>query len=154
MTPIDAVLIATLFSIQFAPHADGQAVTALHYDPAEIKCLGKMIYHETRGRDFYEGVEIAHATLARIGRKYGGAGVCKVIAYPGQFPWHRRAANMIDDMEAWRRAAYIAAMAYTDLAPARLDATHFDTCGRNPQAWKERLPFAGQVGRTCFWNDK
>jgi spore germination cell wall hydrolase CwlJ-like protein len=150
MTPIDATILAALFAMRLVG-PDGEGTTALHLaDPQEIKCLAKVVYHETRGRDMPEATAIAHATLARIGTPFGGNSVCEVIAKPKQYPWYAK-RNKIDDMKAWKASVDAAALAYTDLVPAPFKATHFDVCGRNPQPWKHKLPKAGRVNQTCFW---
>jgi spore germination cell wall hydrolase CwlJ-like protein len=153
MTPIDATLLVTLFALRFAPLDMDMTVSAADYDVAEVKCLAQMVYHESRARDMPEATELAHATLARVGKPYGGSTVCEVIAKPGQYPWHKK-RDKIDDLESWKRSVDAAALAYTDLVPARYQATHFDICGRNPQPWKKKLPKAGRVNVTCFWEGK
>jgi N-acetylmuramoyl-L-alanine amidase len=150
MTPIDAAVLVALFAMRLEGPT-GEGIRALDLViPAEVKCLSQVVYHESRANDLPEATTIAHATLNRIGRAYGGNSVCEVIAKPGQYPWHAK-RNKIDDMESWRRSVDAAALAYTDLVPDRHGATHFDVCGRNPQPWKKKLPLVGNVGRTCFW---
>ncbi len=153
MTPVDATILAALFALRLVDPT-GQEATALHVvNPPELKCLAQMVYHESRARDMPEATELAHATLARVGKPYGGATVCEVIAKPGQYPWHRK-RDKIDDLDSWKRSVEAAALAYTDLVPARYQATHFDTCKGKPQDWKKKLPKAGRVNGTCFWEGK
>lgn len=108
---------------------------------AEIECLAKNIYHESRGESLKGQMAVAWVTLNRTRHPSFPNTVCKVVNQPHQFSWVKMKMK-IKDWNAYAKAVELAKsmmISYNnEMVPSAIkhvsEALYFDS--RGPKAKK------------------
>lgn len=148
-----ALSIPTLLSAGTPGH-DAIGFMAEHYK--EIKCLARVIYHETRGEPHAGKLGVAAVAINRTKNPEFPDTVCEVIKAKNAFPWHARNKTPYNSPE-FAHAKELAYTIYTKelngerwKPAAAKDALFFNTV---PFSYK-RLVFSGKIGGHMFYNMK
>lgn len=136
------------------PDHDAIGFIAEHYK--EIKCLARVIYHETRGELHAGKLGVAAVAINRTKNPEFPDTVCEVIKAKNAFPWHARNKTPYNSPE-FAHAMELAYTIYTKelngerwKPAAAREALFFNTV---PFPYK-RLVFSGKIGGHMFYNMK
>lgn len=130
-------LVAALDSPQ--GHVDGNA---------DMLCLARAVYFESRGEPLEGQLAVAQAILNRVESGRYPATICGVVRQPGQFTYRHGSAVKAGD--AWRQAQAIAVIATQGMWPSMVpQAISFHATHVRP-VWRDKVRVA-QIGRHIFY---
>ena len=97
--------------------------TASQNYEAEIECLAKNIYFESRGEPLEGQYAVAYVTLNRVLDSRWPDTICDVVYEPNQFSWTVNPNRPIREHDAWIDAQTIARSAYLQYHMMGVDNT-------------------------------
>lgn len=142
------------------------AVASWHPEAAGVDrhdalCLARNIYFEARGEGSRGQYAVAAVTMNRVRDKRWSDGVCGVVYQKKQFSWtiSRPASRptVIDDRDAWQRAAEVAVLSLVGLAPDYSQgATHYvaPKLLRRMPVWTSAMTVSHRIDGHVFFADQ
>lgn len=116
---------------------------------ADIDCLAKVIYHESRGEPILGQIGVAWVVLNRVRSEGFPSNICKVISQPGQFPW-RNKPHRQNDLTAYKESVTLAKDVLADIHP---DPTNGSVYFQNVKRSGHGV-FSTKIGKHYFFKQK
>lgn len=88
MKQLRLFLFALLFG--FSPAYAMDEIAAMGYHRDDIRCLARVIYHETRGEPKKGKLGVAKVTFNRTEHAEFPSTICRVIAVKNAYPWYHK----------------------------------------------------------------
>lgn len=123
-------------------------------DPADVECLAKNIYFESRGEPIQGQIAVAMVTINRKDHDYFPDSICEVVWQRKQFSWtHDGRSDVPKDKKAYVRAVHIAKAALRDYYDDPTDgALFFHTNYIKKPFWAKYMTVADQIGAHIFYH--
>lgn len=103
---LNKLVLSALLTLPLTSNAD-TGLRAL-FDPQEVHCLVKNIYHEARGESIRGQEAVAVVTVNRAKSKKYPDTICETVYQPYQFSWTSNRHLKVRDWQAWDRAEQVA----------------------------------------------
>lgn len=130
-------------------------------DRQDTLCMARNIYFEARGEGPRGQYAVAAVTLNRVRDKRWSEGICGVVYQKKQFSWtNTRPMSQpaeIKDRDAWHRAAEVAVLSLTGLAPDYSQgATHYVAPKRlrRMPVWTTAMAVSHRIDGHVFFADR
>lgn len=111
-----------------------------HYEPKELTCLMRNIYHEARGESLEGQIAVARVTLNRAAK----SSICKVVYAPYQFSW-----TLVKPKDPSKYPYEIFLAAHLALFTV-FPATHYHATYVKPK-WASKLTKLKQIDNHVFY---
>ena len=154
MKHLKLFLFALLFTITPAKAMDEIAAMGYHRD--DIRCLARVIFHESRGEPPKGKLGVAKVTFNRTNHSEFPSTICRVIAVKNAYPWYHKLRTPYRSTEyakAERPAVevFVKEKAGVKWAPKSVEKALFF----NGVPFKlPRLTYATRIGGHHFYNMK
>lgn len=102
------VLVAALLLVSSSAYASTTNPYTILFDEAQLKCLVKNIYYESRNQPVKGQEAVALVTINRLKRKDFPNTVCEVVYEKKQFSWTSNKKLSVKNKAAWEKAKSIA----------------------------------------------
>lgn len=120
------------------------------FDPTQVGCVARAVYHEARGEGVEGMVAVAHVVRNRVADPGFPSTPCRVVNQRAQFSW-TRTLPAVDDRDSFDAALEIAVGVLTGVVPDPTGgATHFHTRSHRPW-WADRLDMVASIGGHVFY---
>lgn len=121
---------------------------------ANLRCLARNIYFESRGQDMTGQMAIAFVTLERV--DLTGDSICQVVREPSAFSWTSNRSR-VRDKKAYEKAQLAAQLAIiakrNGLDPLRADHFHSKHLRKYPK-WTKKCKYIKTIGDHRFYRSK
>jgi spore germination cell wall hydrolase CwlJ-like protein len=118
---------------------------------ADLECLARNVYYESRGEPLVGQYAVAEVTMNRVASSLFPESVCAVVHAPAAFSWTRAKSLAEPDGYEWWRAQAVANSVYDDYESPYVDgALFFHATYVSPRWARTRRPVA-QIGRHRFY---
>jgi N-acetylmuramoyl-L-alanine amidase len=118
---------------------------------AELDCLARNVYYESRGEPLVGQYAVAEVTMNRVASSMFPESVCTVVHAPGAFSWTNAESLKEPYGFEWWRAQTVARSAYDSHAsPYVGDALFYHATYVSP-SWARTRPQVGLIGRHLFY---
>jgi N-acetylmuramoyl-L-alanine amidase len=111
------------------------------FDPREVTCLAKAVYHESRGEVLAGQYAVAKTVVNRAMSSVFPKTICGVVYQPGQFTGILQLR--IKDKNSWERATDIAYVVLNMQGNHNFKALYFHTKQVSPNWKRKRLAVIG-----------
>ena len=119
---------------------------------ADVECLAKNIYHESRNQPLEGQIAVAQVTLNRVASKQFQSTVCAVVYAPSQFSWTLDKRKRVRDQKAWQASISIARAVLTQSVKIpKFPALYFHTTQVNPK-WNRSKKVLAKIGDHVFYS--
>ena len=126
---------------------------ALAYNPKQIDCIARNVYHESRGEGIKGMLAVAHVTLNRAKSGKFPSTPCGVVFQSNQFSWVRN-KPVVRDQEQYSEVKQlvkeVVAGQHKDVTNG---ATYFHTRSIRPY-WSNKMNCTARIGNHVFYKPK
>lgn len=143
-------LMLVPFTLGLGNAHDGKKVKQPRW--AEVECLAKNIYHESRNQPLEGQIAVAQVTVNRVASQQFQNTVCGVVYAPSQFSWTLDKRKRVRDQEAWQVSVSIARAVLTrSITLPHFPALYFHTPQVNPR-WNRNKTVVARIGNHIFYS--
>lgn len=128
---------------------------------ADLECLARNVYHESRGEPFAGQIAVAEVTLNRVASRRFPHTVCDVVyekrfdvrrnRLVGAFSWTELDSLSRPSGVAWRSAQRAAASVYDNQLEPTVGGALFYHADRIEPAWAGEKKLVARIGRHLFY---
>lgn len=150
LSEIKKILRVVLISLTTLTVLSFQEVSAKELSKAEITCLTKNAYHESRGEGERGILATVFVVLNRTKDSRFPSSPCRVIAQPSQFSWYGK-GKVVKDHKTYKEieglVKEVVAGKHRDITRG---STHFHTTKVRP-SWCNKLTKTVKIGDHVFY---
>lgn len=124
------------------------------YEPEELICLTRAVYHEARGEPEWGQYAVAEVVINRTkSMKYSDT-ICDVVSEDHQFPWHNAENPNIHNYSEYTQSMTVAFQSLEGIVDADLQgATHFYAHNKVQPYWAKKLELIDVIGSHTFMKE-